>query len=133
MSAADHLVSEPAPWQGLRDRQDAGGFPFQSCTACARAIFYPRVLCPHCGSTVLEWRDAAGLGEVYSQTFLPGSDGGGRRILLVDMAEGFRVMGVAEGDESAPLGIGDMVRGRVVIDADSPDADPAYIFTRQDG
>lgn len=129
MSAADHAVREPAPWQGLRERQDAGQIPFQSCATCGHAIFYPRVLCPDCGSTELEWRAASGAGTVYSQTFLPARDGGGRQIVLVDMAEGFRLMGVGDGER---LAIGDGVRSRVVADPESPDADPAYVFTRED-
>lgn len=129
MSAADHRVSESSPWRGLRERQDRGEFPYQSCTACMRAIFYPRVLCPHCGSTELEWRSATGSGTVYSQTVLPASGGDDRQILLVDMTEGFRIMGVSQGPR---LGIDDRVQGTIVPDAENPDADPAYVFTRQE-
>lgn len=129
MSGADHPVSEPAPWRGFRDRQDDGEFPYQSCTACLRAVFYPRVLCPHCGSTRLEWRSARGEGIVYSQTILPVRDGDDRQILLVDMAEGFRILGVSEG---ARVGIGDTVDGRLVRRGESPDEDPAYVFTKQE-
>lgn len=130
MSAADHPVSEPAPWRGLRDRQERGEFPFQSCTGCAKAVFSPRVLCPHCGSTELEWRSATGAGSVYSQTVLPSHGGEDRQIVLVDMAEGFRVMGVADG---ARLAIDDAVVGRIEIDPDAAGAEPAYVFTRQEG
>jgi uncharacterized OB-fold protein len=36
------------------------------CRACEKWHFYPRSLCPHCGSADLEWRDAEGCGEVFS-------------------------------------------------------------------
>lgn len=129
MSAADHRVSEPAPWRGLRDRQSSGEMAFQSCAACDRAVFYPRVLCPHCGSTELEWRSATGAGTVYSQTLLPGRDGDDRQILLVDMDEGFRVMGVTDGPR---LAIGDSVQAHVVPGSETSEIDPSYVFTRQE-
>lgn len=38
------------------------------CLDCNRYHFYPRTLCPHCGSARLEWTDCSGRGEVYSFT-----------------------------------------------------------------
>jgi uncharacterized OB-fold protein len=38
------------------------------CLDCNRYHFYPRTLCPHCGSARLEWSDCSGRGEVYSFT-----------------------------------------------------------------
>lgn len=127
MSAADHTVAEPAPWQSYRERLADGAIPYQSCNACAGAIFYPRVLCPHCGATDLTWQAAAGSGAVYSQTFLPARDGGGHQVLLVDMLEGFRLMGVSEASD---LAIGDTVVGRSEPHAERPDDEPRYVFTK---
>jgi uncharacterized protein len=38
------------------------------CEACAKFHFYPRTLCPHCGSTKLAWQNVSGKAEVYSFT-----------------------------------------------------------------
>ena len=50
-----------ALWQ---EHLEAGRFMLQQCTSCARHVFYPRVLCPHCASTSLAWKYAAGPGTV---------------------------------------------------------------------
>jgi uncharacterized OB-fold protein len=51
-------------WDATRDSK----FLLQWCTACERAVFYPRAFCPHCadGAGGLEWREASGRGTVYA-------------------------------------------------------------------
>ncbi|KQZ85232.1 hypothetical protein ASD56_02395 [Microbacterium sp. Root166] len=128
MSAADLAPAEPAPWAGFVRRRGEGRIPFQYCTSCERAVFYPRVLCPHCGSLELEWRDSIGAGVVYSQTFLPTREGGGRYVLLVDFDEGFRVMGSST-DDTGAYAIGSRVRG--AVDTSDPEAEPRFVFTEE--
>ena len=36
------------------------------CSSCSRPHFYPRSLCPHCGSTGIAWKQASGRGKVYT-------------------------------------------------------------------
>src|SRR5215831_15280199 len=36
------------------------------CTACDRAHWYPRVICPFCASDKVEWREASGKGTIYT-------------------------------------------------------------------
>ena len=43
-----------------------GRFTVPVCTACGKAHWYPRAICPFCGSDKVEWRDASGQGTVYS-------------------------------------------------------------------
>jgi uncharacterized OB-fold protein len=38
------------------------------CEACGRWHFYPRSLCPHCGSATIGWAAVSGRGTVYSAT-----------------------------------------------------------------
>lgn len=45
-----------------------GRFVVQQCTGCESYIYYPRVVCPHCGSEDLEYRESAGRGTVYTFT-----------------------------------------------------------------
>lgn len=51
-------------WQAARE----GRLDLQHCNACDRAIHYPRIACPHCGSDDLGWRTASGRGTIYSFT-----------------------------------------------------------------
>lgn len=84
-----------------------GRLRFQRCRPCRHAVFYPRVLCPACGADELDWEDSAGAGTVYSETTVHSREGS-RQVVLVDLDEGFRVMGAGEG-----AAIGDRVRLRV--------------------
>ena len=43
-----------------------GRFLLKVCTDCQRAHWYPRVVCPLCGSPRTEWREASGLGQLYA-------------------------------------------------------------------
>jgi uncharacterized OB-fold protein len=49
-------------WEGLKARR----LMLPHCADCSRAHFYPRVVCPHCGSRRIEWRKASGRGKLYS-------------------------------------------------------------------
>lgn len=58
-------VADPvtAPfWESVR----AHAMRVQQCDACERFVFYPRVVCPHCGSRALTWRPVAGTGVVHA-------------------------------------------------------------------
>jgi len=40
------------------------------CNRCKEPHYYPRTICPHCGSDSTVWVESAGLGEVYSYTVM---------------------------------------------------------------
>jgi uncharacterized OB-fold protein len=40
------------------------------CKACNQAHYYPRTICPHCGSDDTTWVKSGGVGEVYSYTVM---------------------------------------------------------------
>lgn len=44
----------------------AGRFVLPLCRKCHRTHWYPRGICPHCYSTVLDWEVSTGEGEIYS-------------------------------------------------------------------
>jgi len=79
-----------------------------ACTACDSAFFYPRVLCPRCGSRDLEWITASGTGTLYSfcvhyQSSERGlSDAVPFATALVDLDEGPRLMGFLVGVPDDP-------------------------------
>jgi hypothetical protein len=76
---------------------------------------------PVTGCTDLEWVEPSGNGTVYSVTIVrqkpPASD---YNVVLVDLAEGPRVMSRVEGAESKAVRIGMAVKARVVRENDTP-------------
>jgi uncharacterized OB-fold protein len=94
---------------------DQGRFMIQLCTDCARHVFYPRELCPHCGSAALQWVAAAGTGTVHAVTTVRRKPevGGDYNVSLIDLDEGVRMMSRVEG--SGAVGIGDRVRARIHV------------------
>ncbi|RPI46614.1 MAG: Zn-ribbon domain-containing OB-fold protein [Betaproteobacteria bacterium] len=51
-------------WEGTRAHQ----LRLPHCQDCGQVHFYPRTLCPHCGSARLDWMQGCGRGQVYSFT-----------------------------------------------------------------
>lgn len=96
---------------------DQGRFLLQRCEACARAVFFPRESCPHCGSAVLHWAAPSGLGTVYSTTVVrrKADAGGDLNVALIDLDEGVRLMSRVEGLAPADVRIGQRVRARVQL------------------
>lgn len=43
-----------------------GRFLLKTCEACGRAHWYPRTLCPMCGSDRVKWTEASGRGTVHA-------------------------------------------------------------------
>lgn len=73
---------------------EAGAFTIQRCGECDKSIFYPRMICPHCGSDDLQWYTPSGKGTVYSVTVVRNKpeNGGDHNVALIDLEEGPRMM-----------------------------------------
>ena len=56
--------------QPFWDAATAGKLMIKRCTACGESHFYPRAMCPFCGSDKTEWKEASGRGTVYSYSAL---------------------------------------------------------------
>jgi uncharacterized protein len=69
-----------------------GEFKLQLCSDCQKHIFYPRLICPHCGSQRISWVAASGKGVVYSTSIPRGMAEGEYNIALIDLQEGPRMM-----------------------------------------
>src|ERR1700748_397022 len=84
-----------------------GRFMIQRCKDSGRYIFYPRVAEPVTGNSNLEWVQASGKGTVYSTTVVrarpPAKD---YNVVLVDLAEGPRMMSRVEGIAPEQVKIG---------------------------
>ncbi|MGH6673745.1 MAG: Zn-ribbon domain-containing OB-fold protein [Xanthobacteraceae bacterium] len=55
-------VETQAFWNAARERR----FVVPSCGACGKAHWYPRAICPFCGSDKIAWRNASGRGAIHS-------------------------------------------------------------------
>ncbi|KGD98965.1 DNA-binding protein [Achromobacter sp. RTa] len=116
MTLPDHQEAAP---QGVeaqyRQALDQGRFLIQHCAACDRAVFYPRMICPHCGAGSLSWVAPDGRGTVYSTTVVRRKPdaGGDYNVALVDLQEGVRLMSRVEGVPPEAVSIGMAVRAQV--------------------
>ncbi|MHB8319565.1 MAG: Zn-ribbon domain-containing OB-fold protein [Acidimicrobiales bacterium] len=77
-------------WEGT----SLGELRVQACGDCGRLRFPPRVMCPHCHSTVREWRAVSGKGKIWSfvvphPPLLPAySELAPYNVIVVELAEG---------------------------------------------
>ncbi|MEN4922070.1 OB-fold domain-containing protein [Achromobacter spanius] len=99
-----------------RQALDDGRFLIQHCAGCDRAVFYPRMICPHCGADKLAWTEPDGRGAVYSTTVVRRKPdaGGDYNVALIDLREGVRLMSRVEGIAPDAVRIGMGVRARVI-------------------
>ncbi len=99
-----------------RQALDDGRFLIQRCAGCDRAVFYPRMLCPHCGADKLAWATPDGRGTVYSTTVVRRKPeaGGDYNVALIDLHEGVRLMSRVDGVAPDAVRIGMAVRAQVV-------------------
>lgn len=92
-----------------------GEFMIQRCDSCSNPVFYPRYLCPACGSSQLSWIKPSGAGTVYSTTVMRrrAESGGDYNVCLVQLNEGPRLMSRIEGVPPSQVRIGMAVTARV--------------------
>ena len=120
------------PATAYKEHMAAGKLPFQTCTARDTTFFYPRIMCPACGSENVEYRDSAGHGTIYARTVIHQRDGDPYNVVLVDLDEGFRIMSSV--DDVANDGV--QVGMRVTLKTIHPGADGAFprpVFAAEEG
>jgi hypothetical protein len=104
----DKAIPAPTPeTQPFFDGCAAGELRIQRCTACQRPYFYPRPMCPHCGSAAVEWFTASGDATLYSYAInhrpAPGFENDAPyAIAVVQLAEGPRMMTNIAGIPNTP-------------------------------
>jgi uncharacterized protein len=111
-AAPAKAVPEPTPeTQPFWDGCARGELLLQRCRSCGKPYFYPRPICPECGSTDVEWFQASGRATLYSYVInhRPArgfEDDGPYAIAVVQLAEGPRMMTNITGIPNTP---GDLV------------------------
>jgi uncharacterized OB-fold protein len=108
MSATGKAVPEPTPeTQPYWDGAAQGELRIQRCSDCESAFFYPRPICPSCGSRQLEWFTASGRATLYSYAIndrpAPGFDADAPyAVAVVQLTEGPRMMANIVGIDNTP-------------------------------
>ena len=102
-----------------------GRFMVQRSKSSGVHVFYPRAVAPGTGARDLEWVAASGRGVVYSTTVVrkkPPEPS--YNVVLIDLAEGPRMMSRVEGVDPAAVAIGMVVQARIV----DQDGEPVVVF-----
>jgi uncharacterized OB-fold protein len=125
---SEEMASAEAPALTYRRHLENGKLGYQRCADCSAAVFYPRVLCPVCGSGALEWRESAGQGTVYATTAVHSRNRDPRNVVLVDLDEGFRMMSQVECIPADEVEVGTRVRFEV---RQGEEDEPVAVFVRE--
>jgi hypothetical protein len=115
---------DAGPREAFRRFTRSGRLAIQACTVCGRRIFPPRVLCPACGSTQLDWREAIARGTVHAATTIHRRDGDPYTVGLIDLDDGARVMATIDDAVADVPPIGEMV---AIVIADSTGDEPVML------
>ena len=98
-----------------------GRFMVQRSRSSGSHVFYPRVAEPGAGTEDLEWVEASGEGIVHAVTVVRKKDpADSYNVVLVDLAEGPRLMSRVDGVAPDEVTIGMPVRARILLEGGEP-------------
>ncbi len=96
-------IPDPDPTnQVFFDGANEGKLMLPRCTTCNKVHFYPRVICPYCHSSQIEWFEASGTGFIHTYAVQHRAFGGWADeapfvTAYIDLAEGDRIFTVLRG------------------------------------
>lgn len=112
------MMQPEAEW---RAHLAAGRFMIQRSGSTGGHVFYPRVVEPGTGAADLEWVEASGAGTVHAVTIVRKKDpADSYNVVLVDLAEGPRMMSRVDGVPVDQVHIGMAVKASIVNEGDQP-------------
>lgn len=125
-TTSESVFTGPNPAAVYHDYLGKGDFRIQCCDSCGTHVFYPRILCTHCGGIQLKWVPASGRGSVYAVSIVNRREeqGGPYNVVLVDLEEGPRMMARVDGIKHDQVKIGMPVKARI----ESGDPAPFVVF-----
>jgi uncharacterized OB-fold protein len=94
------------------DAAAEGRFLIKRCTACGKAHWYPRSICPYCFSDKTVWEQSPGEGVIYTYSVMHRSPTGPYAIGYVTLNEGPAVMTNFVDCDLKALAIGQRVKVR---------------------
>jgi hypothetical protein len=121
-------VQPEAEWRAFLAE---GRFMIQRSRPTGAYFFYPRVAEPGTGTEDLEWVEASGRGTVYAVTVVRKKEpADSYNVVLVDLAEGPRLMSRVDGIAPDKLAIGMAVKAAILPDGATTNdgARPLLVF-----
>ena len=130
---------KPIPNQGIHTRPfwdgaKQGKLMLPRCCDCNRVHWYPRLICPSCHSTDLQWFQASGEGTVHTYAvqhlaFGPWADEAPYVTAYIDLLEGDRMLTVLRGvDPNKPQEIN--IGAKVKVEFEQANEDTYITFWR---
>jgi uncharacterized protein len=113
MSSEPEATVQQSPLARFRAHLARGELAYQFDPQTDQSVFYPRVIAPGSGNAELPWRVSAGLGTVHAVTVIAPRGEPAYNVVLIDMDEGFRMMGRVDEMPAEAVCIGLRVRARV--------------------
>lgn len=115
LPAPEENVETQTFWDAARQ----GRLLIKRCGACSKPHYYPRAICPFCGSPETQWEETTGKGAIYSYSVMRRGAGTPYTLAYVTLDAGPSIMtNIVDADVDA-LGIGDRVTVRFV-ETDGP-------------
>lgn len=112
------MLQPEAEWRAYLAQ---GRFMLQRSRSTGAHVFYPRIAVPGSGAEDLEWVAASGHGTVHAVTIVRKKDPAeSYNVVLVDLAEGPRLMSRVDGVRVDHVTIGMAVRATVISERDQP-------------
>lgn len=109
------------PEEEWREFLGQGRFMIQHSRSSGAHVFYPRIAEPGSGAEDLDWVEASGRGTVHAVTVVRKKDpADSYNVVLVDLAEGPRMMSRVDGIAHDAIRIGMTVAARIVKVEDQP-------------
>ena len=121
MSAMSQPPPLPHPEAEWRAHLAAGRFMLQRSRASGAFVFYPRIAQPGTGAQDLEWVPACGEGRIHAATLVRRRNPAeSYNVVLVDLAEGPRLMSRVDGIAADAVTIGMPVKARIIEEEGQP-------------
>jgi uncharacterized OB-fold protein len=112
------MIQPEAEW---RAHLATGRFMIQRSRSTGGHVFYPRIMEPGTGADDLEWVEASGQGVVHAVTVIRKKDpADSYNVVLVDLAEGPRLMSRVDGIGPDDVKIGMPVRASIINQGEAP-------------
>lgn len=112
------MIQPEAEW---RAHLAQGRFMLQRSRSTGGHVFYPRIAQPSTGADDLEWVEASGAGTIHAVTVVRKKNpADSYSVVLVDLAEGPRLMSRVDGIAVDEVNIGMAVRASIISEGDKP-------------
>lgn len=99
------------------DATERGILSVKQCIDCEKPHYYPRWICPHCGSNSTEWIEACGKGILYAYSVFRRANSP-QILAYVTLSEGVTMLTEIIGSNYEELSINDEVRVKFRVEDD---------------